>query len=327
MVFTPEKRTITKYERETVKVTEQHIDSIMKWITPRDIEILMLLLKNNFMTTEQLEMTAFTSLKPSSWRNKANERLRRLYHAQCIDRFFPPCEKDAGSSQQICLLDYAGAKVIARYKGHVGKFNWRKKDYVPQNYRHSLKILDFKSLLYVLDRQIGFTDEGTIGEILRWETEHMKKFHFSKNNKIQQGKLIPDAFCIYKYTGTGKVKLFYLECDNATENMETLYNKMNNYRAYFMSGEWRQENWARALGIFPAILFVFHHQEQVDEMVAYSRRLNSNLKFLFTTYSNLYSDEHKLYVNSAGKKRNVLQERKVQILDSIWHSKDGLVNL
>jgi hypothetical protein len=109
--------------------------------------------------------------------------------------------------------------------------------------------------------------------------------------------------------------------------METLKGKILNYRRYFASGEWRQEKWAKVLGGFPAILFVFHNQEQVNEMVAYSRRLDSNLKFLFTTYDNLYEDERKLYVNSLGKKRYVPQRRKVNILSEIWSSKDGLVSL
>jgi hypothetical protein len=326
-MFLPEKRTITKFERENKRITDEDIDKIMRWITDRDIEILMLLLKNPFLTVEQIEMLVFSNLTTSMWRNKANKRLRRLYHSQCIDRFFPPTEKDAGSSQAHYILDYAGAKVLAKYKGHTGKFKFRKRDYIPQNYKHTLKILDFYSILHVLNRQLGYTSEGTVGEIVTWKTEQRKKFHYTANNRVNKGEIIPDAFCIYKHTAQGHLKFFFLECDNATEPMETLKGKILNYRRYFASGEWRQEKWAKVLGGFPAILFVFHNQEQVNEMVAYSRRLDSNLKFLFTTYDNLYEDERKLYVNSLGKKRYVPQRRKVNILSEIWSSKDGLVSL
>jgi hypothetical protein len=325
-IFSSEKRTISKFEREDIRVTDEYIDSVMKWITPRDIRILMALLKQPFLTISQIEMMFFNDLKPSSWRNMATQRLRRLYNAHCIDRFFPPTPSLAGSSEQVCMLDYAGAKVIAKSKGYT-KFRWRKRNYIPQNYKHYLKIIDFKSLLHVLNRQIGYTDEGTIGEIIRFDTEVMKKFHFSMSNKIHEGKIIPDAFCIYKYTARGDSKFFYLECDNDTEPIETIKSKILNYRRYYASGEWRQEKWARVFNGFPAVLFVFHNQEDVDEMIAYSRRLNSSLKFLFCTYNDLYVDDVKNYVSSSGKKRKVVQERYIRILDSIWSSKDGLVSL
>jgi hypothetical protein len=323
-LFTPEKRTISKYQREEIRVTDEYIESLERWVTPRDYEILMLLLHEPYLTISQIEMMLFSDLKPSSWRAKANERVKRLYQANCIDRFFPPVEKDSGSSEQHLILDYAGARLIAKVENRT-KFKWRKRNYIPQNYKHYLKIMDFKALLHVLNRQLGVIGEGTVGEIIRFDTEQMKKFHFSMNNKIQQGKIIPDAFCIYKYTANEKVKLFYLECDNATEPMETIKSKLLNYRRYFASGEWRQEDWAKVIRGFPAILFIFHHQEQVDEMVAYARRLDSNLKFLFTTYDKLFVDVKKKYEKQ--KKYYVLQQRKIMILDSIWSSKDGLVSL
>jgi hypothetical protein len=329
MLFTSETNMVKKYERENIRVTDEYINSIMRWITERDIKILMLLLKEPFLTVGQLEMMIFNDLKISNWRNRANDRIRRLYHAHCIDRFFPDVKGKSGSSEQHLILDYAGARAIAKSKGYSTKqFKWRKRTYLASQYKHYSKILDFKALLHVLNRQLGFTDEGTVGEIIHWNTQKRYNFHFQLDNKVNKGTLLPDAFCIYKHTGTGKLKFFFLECDNATEPIETLKSKLHNYRRFHASGEWRQEKWARALNVFPAILFVFHHQEQVDEMVAYSRRLNSSLKFLFCTYTDLYVDSMKVYQpNAHGKTRKVVESRYVRILDSIWSSKDGLVNL
>jgi hypothetical protein len=270
-------------------------------------------------------MMFFNDLKPSSWRNMATQRLRRLYDTHCIDRFFPYTPSLAGSSEQVCILDYAGARLLGKMKGYT-KFKWKKRSYIPQGYKHYLKILDFKALLFVLNRQIGYTSEGTVGEIIKFNTQVMKKYYYNADNQVKEGRIIPDAFCVYKYTGNGHLKFFYLECDNATEPIETLQQKLHNYRRYYASGEWRKEDWAKASKAFPAVLFIFHNQEQVDEMVAYSRRLNSNLTFLFTTYSDLYIDDYKIYVNSLGKNRKVIQNRYVRILDSIWSSKDGLVS-
>lgn len=326
-LFVPEKRSIRKYERENIRITDKHVDDIMKWITPRDIELLKILLHHHFLTIDQIEMMVFNNLKPSSWRNKATERLRRLYHSHCIDRFFPPAEKDCGSLSQVVMLDYAGAKVLAKNAGRTEKFKWRKRDYIPQHYRHYLKIMDFKALLYVLNRQLGFTDEGTYGEILNWSTERIYKYPFADAGKVKIAKIIPDAFCIYKYHPQGKVKFFFLECDNATEPIEVIKSKLLNYKRWYESNEWRTERWAKAFKVFPAVLFVFHAEELAMEMAEYSKTIKSNIRFYFTDYKSLLEDDYKEYGSKSGKRRLVLQERKIKILDEIWKSKEGPVSL
>lgn len=327
-LFSYEGNIAEKYQRNEIRATEEHVDSVLRWLTDRDIAILRMLIKEPFMTTSQVEMMFFNDLKPSVWREKANQRLRRLYQSNCIDRFFPRLGLGLGSSEAHYFIDYAGARALAKSLGYTTKqFKFRKRTYIPDQYKHYSKILDFKAILHVLNRQLGYTNEGTIGEVIRYDTQKAYDFHFTLDNRVQKGRLTPDAFCIYKHTAKGGLKFFFLECDNATEPIETLKGKLNNYRRFHASGEWRKEKWARALNIFPAVCFIFHDQSKVDEMVAYSKRLNSSMKFLFTTYDKLLDDKHKLYVNSIGKKRYVLQERKIQILDSIWNSRDGLVSL
>lgn len=327
MIFSNEGSIAEKYSRDTIRATEEHVESILKWITDRDIAILKELLKEPFMTTSQIEMMFFNDLKVSAWRDITNKRLRRLYKEGCIDRFFPRLGLGVGSSEAHYYIDYAGARALGRKLGYTTKqFKFRKRSYLPDQYKHYSKILDFKALLHVLNRQLGFTDEGTVGEIIHWNTQKRYDYHFTLDNKVQKSSLFPDAFCIYKYTAKGGLKFFFLECDNATEPIETLKMKLNNYRRFHASGEWRKEKWARALNVFPVILFVFHQQDTVDEMVDYSRRLDSSLKLLFTTYDQLIEDTYKEYRNNLGKRRLVLQDRQVKILEPIWSSKDGLVS-
>jgi hypothetical protein len=179
-----------------------------------------------------------------------------------------------------------------------------------------------------LNRQIGVIDGHTVGKIHTWHSEKVLKFHYSDNGRIRESKVRPDAFGIYIYTARGNAKFFFLECDNATEPMQTIYDKMLNYKRFFESGQWRETDWGKRYRVFPSNLFIFHHQQQVDDFVAYSRKLDSNgMRFLATTYSQLYDDNYKKYENSHGKHRLVLQERKVMLLDEIWGSKDGLVSL
>lgn len=324
MIFASEKRSINKYQRDRIKITDKHVNETMKWITDRDITIMKLLLINGFLTAEQISMLAFNNLKPSSWQNKTNERLRRLYHAHCIDRFFPPSAKDAGSTGQHLILDHCGAKILQKHFGRTEN-KFRKKNYIPQDYKHRLKVLDFFSLLNLLNRQLGVVDNQGVGEIIQWKTERPLKFAHPDNGRVKMITVKPDAFCIYN--AKGLIKHFYLECDNATEPIETLKTKLQNYKKYYDSGEWRQLGWARSLRVFPTVLFVFHEQELAERMASYSRTLNSSVRFLFTTYDNLFEDQYKEYVNGHGKRRLVLQERKIKILDEIWINKEGATSL
>jgi hypothetical protein len=78
---------------------------------------------------------------------------------------------------------------------------------------------------------------------------------------------------------------------------------------------------------FPAICFIAHDEKTIKELSDYVRRKQSNIRFLFTTYDKLSSVTQKEYVSQKGKRRLVQQDLKVNILDNIWISKDGVVSL
>jgi hypothetical protein len=317
-LFTPEKRVIRKYDREDVRVTKEYVQDIQKWITPRDLQILELLLWHPFLTVEQIEMMVFNNMKPSCWRNKANERLRRLYRTHCIDRWFPPVAEGAGSAQQHIVLDRAGAEVLALSKGYKEAKNWRKRTYIPQTYRHTLKIFDFKAMLYVLNRQIGMIDDNPVGEILAWRMEHQARIDY-RDEKGRKGEVIPDALCVYKYTTTS-IKPFFLEADNATMDLEEqLKPKIRRYIECHKSGAWREKDWARLLRSFPPVLIVMHDKEDVRKLAGYIRSIESKIRFLLTTYDQLIDRDFLVYENeSSGKSRSVLTDMRVNILEPIW---------
>jgi Ni/Co efflux regulator RcnB len=322
-MFTPEQRVVNKYTREPVKITDEHIEGIMRWITERDMQILMFLLRHPFATVEQIEMTLFSSMKPSNWRTKSNERLRRLYRVHCIDRWFPPVAEGAGSAQQHIILDKAGLLVIAKHKGYdPKKIKWRKRTYIPQNYRHTLKIQDFKAMLHALNHQI------TGGEIINWKQEHEAKIQY----RTEEGRreVIPDAMCIYKYRPNGAFKIFFLEVDNATEDLDRLRSKIKRYVECHRSGEWREKPWARLLNdMFPAVCLIAHDKATIIELCNYSKTLQTNIKFLFTTYDQLITYDNKTYTSKGGKTRNVPNSVIINILSDIWitNNQSGLVNL
>jgi hypothetical protein len=315
-MFVPERRTINKYKREPIRINDEHIKKVLSWITERDVRILKLLLTHPFLKTSQIEMMVFSDLKPSSWRTKCNERMRRLYHAHCVDRWYTPVGSGEGSSEAHYVLDNLGTKILAiklGYKEEINKF--RKRVYLPQTYKHSLKIFDFKAMLHVLNRQIGVIDGHTVGEILKWRTEHEATINYRSDGK--KGQVIPDAFCIYKYTPT-LVKPFFLECDNATMDLNQLKSKIRRYLDCYESGDWRETDWARLIKTFPPVIIVMHSFDDVRKLTAFIRTNKSNIRFLLTTYSDLITRNFKSYPNNHGKVREVLSDIKINLLEPIY---------
>jgi hypothetical protein len=315
-VFVPEKRVIKKYDREDVRVDDKYIQGIMRWITDRDIQILRLLLRYPFMTAEQIEMMVFSSLKPSSWRNKANERLRRLYHCHCIDRWFPPVGEGLGSSQQHVVLDRAGAKILA-LKGEKEAEKWKKRKYVPQTYSHSLKIFDFRAMLSVLQKQADF-------QIKTWRMEKKNAMKFPLGSG-KKGEVQPDALCIYSQKQ--RLKAFFLECDNDTMDDNQLKSKIQRYVQLYKSEEWKTTDWAKLLKAFPPVLIIMHNQESIRKLNAYIHRIESNIRFYLTTYDSLMEKDTLVYENARGKTREVTQDLRIRLLEPIFIYGEGRVAL
>lgn len=346
-IFAPERRTIKKFERENIKIDENHIKKVLGWLTERDIKILDLLLYgedknggelivrgNRFLKTSQIQMLAFADLKPGSWQDKCNQRLRRLYHAHLIDRWYPPTEANGGSSESHYVLDKAGAMVLAHLKGYDAK-EWKKEGRIPQHYQHILLVSDFRALLSVLDRQLGVVKyedgEGTIGEVLNWkiDKEAKIKYRFREGNgAVKMRDLKPDALCFYKYDAKGHFVPFFLEADNGTEPLDELKSKIRNYIACRKSGDWKKTQWGNDLGRFPKVAFLFHDEKTANSLAKFAQGLDANVKFYFSTYNKLYDANYKEYINkSHGKRRYVLQEIRINILEKIWQCsyESGLV--
>jgi len=321
-MFTPERRVIKKHDRSSIRVTVEYVQELVRSLPNRDFEILHWLFKRPFMTGEQIEMLVFGDLKPSSRREKANQRIRKLYHSHCIDRWFPPVAEGAGSSKQHLVLDRAGLLALALKRGidpsddRIKK--WRKRNHIPQNYQHTLKIQDFYGLLHLFSRQLE------CGEIIRWEWEDKAKIKFAmrEDGRNRNVEIKPDAFCIYKYNTQGGFKMFYLEADNATEDMDVLETKIRRYKAMYESGEWRDRQWARATQgrMFPAVLFLFHDLGQAKELHKFAKRQNTPVRFLFTAYDQLIRQEVKEYHSRGGKTMKVPQEQHIRLFEPIFLS-------
>jgi hypothetical protein len=313
-MIVPEKRVAERYPRDNIRVDNRHIESVLKWLTDRDILILRYLNRYPFLTTGQIEMFVFNNLKPSSWRNKSNERLRKLYKAHLVDRWYPPTA--VGSAESHYVLDVGGAKILA-LKGTKEMEKWRKRDYVPQTYTHTLKIIDFRAMLSVLQKQESF-------EVLTFRTEKKNAMEYPMNGG-KKGEVQPDALCIYK--SNNRIKAFFLECDNGTMTENQLKSKIIRYNQLFKSEEWKKTDWAQKLKAFLPIVFVMRTEEDIRNLNAYTSKLESNIKFYYTTYDDLIEKDTIIYENRRGKTREVPQAIRIRLLEAIWTHGEGKVNI
>lgn len=311
-LIVPEKHKVEKFGRESIKINNKHIESCLRWLTKRDLRILRLLHQYPYLTTSQIELFVFRNLKPSSWRNKANERLRKLYQNHLVDRWFPPPQTGCGTIESHYILDIGGAKIL-NLKGVPEMEQFRKLDYIKQNYKHSLKLYDFRAMLSLLTSQEDF-------KVKEWKLEHESTMRFIKKDEV-----VPDAFC--QFVHNGRLKAFFLECDNGTMSTLQLKDKIRRYTMLYDSGEWKQTEWAKELKAFPPVLVIMHTDEDVKELNEHTSKLKSNIRFLYCKYDDLIDKDVIVYESARGKRREVPQSVRVRLLEPIWIHKNGRIML
>jgi len=153
------------------------------------------------------------------------------------------------------------------------------------------------------------------GEIIYWQQDPYTKRSFTLNNKRYTFR--PDIFVIYKYS-QNRIKIMFVECDNATESINRLKGKIRMYHNYFLSGVWRQEYWSRSIpNTFPLVVFLTTVKNDSSKLNRYSESIDSPIRFIFLTYDQLIDFQYKIYESSFGKKRSVLQSIESKILDLI----------
>ena len=88
---------------------------VAKHTTERDREIAWLLYRQKILTTDQLRLLFFGSLR------RCQDRLLWLYRHRVIDRFYPAGPFSLGKPQAHWLLDEVGAHLVAARLGRARK--------------------------------------------------------------------------------------------------------------------------------------------------------------------------------------------------------------
>ncbi|MGH2545440.1 MAG: replication-relaxation family protein [Actinomycetota bacterium] len=218
----PQKRTDLQTELRTISSS----------LDERDHEILHALLEHKVLTTHQLSVLFFRSLR------RCQQRLSELKDLELISSFQPRRDFGQGRSPDHRFLTELGVSVLAhRDSVPRGELPW-----VPdqsyednRNLRHRMGVNAFFCALVEASR----LSEGHC--LHRWVPE--------RKGKTGAGEIQPDGFGRYLHPG-GACE-FYLEYDRATEGPAALSEKLRSYLR-FATG------WGEGAA-FPNVLVVVPH--------------------------------------------------------------------
>jgi hypothetical protein len=189
---------------------------VAKRTTERDREIAWLLYRQKILTTDQLRLLFFSSLR------RCQDRLLWLHRHRVIDRFYPSGPFSLGKPQAHWLLDEVGAHLVAARLGRERRsLAWdRQRDF--NEHAHLAHRLECNAFVCGVIAASLDTDDVWIADwSLGWEaiTKHWFRpaYDFTK----------PDAS--FSLTTPYGLVVIALEWDRATEPMTTLLAKVESY--------------------------------------------------------------------------------------------------
>lgn len=202
----------------SARISASYAWEVAKRTTERDREIAWLLYRQKILTTEQLRLLFFSSLR------RCQDRLLWLHRHRVIDRFYPSGPFALGKPQAHWLLDEVGAYLVAaRLERERKSLAWdRQQDFhAHAQLAHRLESNAFVCTLIAAtadDPELWVSEWG-----LSWEAIAR---HWPKP---PLGMVRPDA-SITLSSPYGLIAIA-LEWDRATEPMATLISKIERYDA------------------------------------------------------------------------------------------------
>lgn len=246
---------VDRPKRITLKNLYEHIT-----LRPRDKQVLLSLYYHRCMTSKQIAEIHFAydeHGKPNSQAEViARRRLRKMYEAQLVKRYFFDAPQGQGTVPGHYVLTGLGARVVAGMLNQpLSEISWK----------HEFSVITASKLPY-LAHSIGITDFYIY--LLRSARAHGHKVReFITEQHVRhevpklkgRGKYIvqPDAYGQYWLDDVTYVH-FFLEWDNGTMTPNQFRKKYNRYLAFYASKE-LEENYGE---IPPYILVVTPDDER-----------------------------------------------------------------
>jgi hypothetical protein len=184
--------------------------ALVSSLDERDRTILHALLEHKVLTTHQLRVLFFRSLR------RCQDRLKELKHLEIISSFLPPQEFGKGRLPEYCFLTSLGRSVLAHLEGVPrDDLPW-----VPEQSYQDNRNLRHRMGVNAFFCSLAEASLGHKGHCLeRWRPE--------RRVRTRAGEIQPDGFGRYLHPG-GACE-FYLEYDRATEGVTALAEKLRGY--------------------------------------------------------------------------------------------------
>jgi len=269
-------RRINKFVRKQGD-TERSIREVYQnpMLTPRDREVLLSIYYQRCLTTRQIAEMHYRynskGLENSQSELIARRRIRKLFDAQLVDRFFVDIGNE-GTSQGHIILDKLGAKIVAGLLNQeVEELSWSyemNETRLPY-LKHMVDINNFYISLLRNARKHKH-------EVTGYRTENHTRHSFTFWGK----KMVcnPDAYGQYWFSEDEGIH-FFLELDNGTMSLPVFQRKHQRYTAYYAS-----KSFESIYGTFPLILTV---TTNLDRALRLRNAIygidNTDLQWLFTS--------------------------------------------
>ena len=211
-------------------------------LTPRDVEVLLAVHAYRVLRRDQLQTLLFPS------KNRANERLMRLYQHGFLARRWLPVEYGQGMGQALYLLERRGADVVAGALGvDRGQIKWKRThNHVTSLFlKHTLMVNDLRISVAQAAESRGYRLES-------WVTEDelaaaRDVVHVSTPKGARKVALIPDAYFVL-HLGHRRSH-FFLEADRATVSNPRWALRIGAYDKYVRSGAYARHHGTRSLRV------------------------------------------------------------------------------
>jgi hypothetical protein len=196
-------------------------------IGPREQAILEAVHQYRYLTRNQIVALLFNP-HSATW---VDDKLKRLYHNQYLQRIFQPMAPGSGGTPAIYCLDKQGRDYLARLKGlDKTDMQWRK---ATDTFRdlpfldHTLRINDFR-IAWELACQAGDVSMDWIDE------RTLKGDHYKARvlNPSGHGSLVvvPDGYTRLRINGVQYC--FFLELDNGSQEKTAVRKKIRGHILY-----------------------------------------------------------------------------------------------
>jgi protein involved in plasmid replication-relaxation len=246
------------------RVTAARLADLSGRLGEREREIIKTLARVRVATARQLQRLYFTDSSPRSNARTAQRTLQRLTNLRVVTRLDrAPGGRGGGSAGHVYALDVAGLRLANPRSPLMTRRPWP----VSQMFlAHALEVTDWYVRLVEDQRAGGVEVVEFVAEPRTWR--HYVSQHGSR------ATLKPDAFI--RLARNEWEEHWFLEVDRDTEHTPALRRQLDQYIAYWRSGEEQAKT-----EVFPRVLWVVPNMHRHAELIDVIGRLPAETWSLF----------------------------------------------